>query len=77
MQKWISVAESMPAPPRPVEAPVSVPTAARAPLEEGKYLLPSLEKLGVDHSTMGPCLYPGGETEALRRMEEHLEKTVE
>ncbi|XP_054283598.1 cryptochrome-2-like [Macrosteles quadrilineatus] len=75
MQKWISVAEGMPAPPRPVEAPVSVPAAARAPLDEGKYLLPTLEKLGVDHSTMGPCLYPGGETEALRRMEEHLKKT--
>jgi len=76
MQRWISVAESMPAPPQPMDAPTTVPAPARAPLEEGKYVLPSLDKLGVDNSTMGPCLYPGGETEALRRMKEHLARTV-
>ncbi|XP_077986104.1 cryptochrome-1-like [Glandiceps talaboti] len=38
-----------------------------------KYGVPSLEDLGIDISTLGPSLYPGGEQEALKRMTEHLQ----
>ncbi|XP_071802259.1 cryptochrome-1-like isoform X1 [Asterias amurensis] len=34
--------------------------------------LPSLEELGLDPSNAGPHLFPGGETEGLRRMKEQL-----
>ncbi|CAF0961683.1 unnamed protein product [Brachionus calyciflorus] len=34
------------------------------------YKVPDLESIGVDSSKCGPRLYPGGETEALRRFEE-------
>ena len=43
---------------------------------EKLHSVPTLKELGVDESTMQPCLYPGGETEALRRMDEQLKKTV-
>lgn len=76
MQKWISVAESLPPPPRAVEAPKSVPTEARAPLDEGKYMIFTLEEQGADPNSLGPCLFPGGETEGLRRMEKHLARKV-
>lgn len=76
MQKWISVAESLPAPPRPLEAPASIPKEALAPLEEGKHLLFDLREQGVDPDSLAPCLYPGGETEALARMEKHLARKV-
>lgn len=76
MQKWISVAESLPPPLKAVEAPKSVPTEARAPLDEGKYMIFTLEEQGADPNSLGPCLFPGGETEGLRRMEKHLAKKV-
>jgi len=39
------------------------------------YAVPTLEELGVDVSQMKPTLFPGGETEALSRMEENLKNT--
>ena len=41
-----------------------------------KYLVPNLDDLGVNPQKLGPVLYPGGETEALERMERNLKKTV-
>ncbi|KAH3886395.1 hypothetical protein DPMN_010401 [Dreissena polymorpha] len=41
--------------------------------EEG-YDVPSLEDLGKREEDCGPCLYPGGETEALRRIDYILKK---
>lgn len=76
VQKWISIAESLPAPPKALPAPTTIPTEARAPLDEGKYLIPSLEEVGVDAKQLRPCIYPGGETEAVRRMEEHIARKV-
>ena len=38
--------------------------------------VPTLEDLGVCMTDLGPNLYPGGETEALERMERHLKKVV-
>ena len=41
-----------------------------------EYLVPSLDDLGFDRRKLGAILYPGGETEALERMERNLKKTV-
>ncbi|KAH9490127.1 Cryptochrome-1 [Bulinus truncatus] len=39
-----------------------------------KYGVPTLSDLGKSESSCGPLLYPGGETEALDRMERHIKK---
>ncbi|XP_068096418.1 cryptochrome-1-like [Hyperolius riggenbachi] len=41
-----------------------------------KYGVPTLEELGQDSSQLGPHLYPGGETEALRRLDLHMKRTA-
>ena len=44
--------------------------------DEAGYDVPSLEDLGKREKDCGPCLFPGGETEALRRMDDTLKKPV-
>lgn len=39
-------------------------------------MIPSLEELGLDITSLGKELFPGGEQEALRRLDEHMKKTV-
>ncbi|XP_069797328.1 cryptochrome-1-like isoform X2 [Narcine bancroftii] len=39
-----------------------------------KYGVPSLEELGFDTEGLNPAVWPGGETEALTRLERHLER---
>lgn len=41
-----------------------------------KYGVPTLEELGVNSSELNPCLYPGGETESLKRLEKSLQNEV-
>ncbi|GIY03032.1 cryptochrome-1 [Caerostris extrusa] len=41
---------------------------------EIKYNVPTLKELNVDESDLNPCLFPGGESEALRRLEQILPK---
>ena len=41
-----------------------------------KYAVPSLKDLDKDSHDCGPNLFPGGETEALDRMDRMLKKTV-
>lgn len=43
---------------------------------EEKFGIPTLEDLGLDTSSLGPDLFPGGEQEALRRLDEHMQRTV-
>jgi len=43
---------------------------------EKEYSIPTLEELCQDTSCPGEELFPGGEQEALRRLDEHMEKTV-
>lgn len=45
--------------------------------DEKDYRVPTLEELGIEtpHQTSF-ILFPGGETEALRRLNEHMEKEV-
>ncbi|TRY96587.1 hypothetical protein DNTS_007577 [Danionella cerebrum] len=42
---------------------------------EEHFGIPSLEDLGLDTSSLGPDLFPGGEQEALRRLDEHMQRT--
>ena len=46
------------------------------PDHDKKYGVPSLEELGKSPEDCGPLLFPGGETEALRRMESMIQKKV-
>ncbi|XP_035662697.1 cryptochrome-1-like isoform X2 [Branchiostoma floridae] len=39
-----------------------------------KFGVPSLEELGFDTDNLNPVVWPGGETEALTRLERHLER---
>lgn len=51
--------------------------AAKTPINEehdDHYGVPSLEELGFDISTLKPPVWIGGETEALTRLERHLER---
>lgn len=77
-QKFLSLTTGLNAPP-PIPVPPQIPSTACPPkdAEEQRhaqcYDPPSLAELGVKgDSQLGPNLYPGGESEALRRMEESL-----
>ncbi len=43
---------------------------------EETYGLPTLEELGHDITALEEELFPGGEQEALRRLDEHMKRTV-
>ncbi|XP_027871895.1 cryptochrome circadian regulator 5 [Xiphophorus couchianus] len=42
---------------------------------EDKYRIPTLEELQLDSKFLGEELFPGGEQEALRRLDEHMKRT--
>ncbi|XP_028162379.1 cryptochrome-1 [Ostrinia furnacalis] len=42
--------------------------------DSDEYDVPSLEELGLDESSLNPCKYPGGETEALKRLDIYMAK---
>uniref|UniRef100_A0AAV2IXS3 Cryptochrome-1 n=1 Tax=Knipowitschia caucasica TaxID=637954 RepID=A0AAV2IXS3_KNICA len=66
----------------PVEVPVETITAevmgkCTTPLSEDhddKFGVPSLEELGFDIEGLSSAVWPGGESEALTRLERHLER---
>ena len=58
-------------PPKPLPEP-AVKFAKLESFNYDAYKVPELAELGVDADQCGPCLFPGGETEALRRMEEKM-----
>lgn len=43
---------------------------------ENNYGIPRLEDLGHDVSALGEEPFPGGEQEALRRLDEHMKRKV-
>ncbi len=45
-------------------------------LSDVSYNVPTLEELKIKPSDLGPTLYPGGETEALDRLNKQLKQTV-
>lgn len=44
--------------------------------QESQYGIPSLDELGLDNTPLEEEAFPGGEQEALRRLEEHMKRTV-
>lgn len=55
-------------PPRALAEPTAASFTTLTNIDYDAYKVPELESLGVDLADLGPCLYPGGETEALKRM---------
>jgi cryptochrome len=86
-QKFVSVAEGLGPPPKAISAPTEVP-AGYSKLHEGSLKIPEeedvfgnidaplLSDFGLDEGSLEPCLFPGGETEALKRMEQNLARKV-
>lgn len=75
----LSVLKSLGEPAEPVAAVRELPKQCRiAPelMADKKYDIPTLEELGVDQSQLGPCPYPGGETEGLARLNRCLARKV-
>ncbi|KAJ7999486.1 hypothetical protein DPEC_G00194930 [Dallia pectoralis] len=71
-----TMVDSMPPPEHPVEAP-SLANMGRCvtPVAENhrdQYGVPLLEELGFDTEDLAPAVWPGGETEALTRLEKQL-----
>ncbi|KAG8568164.1 hypothetical protein GDO81_013907 [Engystomops pustulosus] len=68
----------------PPKRPCSAPTKenmkdCRTPWKgsyEEIYGIPTLEELGQDPTKLGPHLYPGGESEALRRLDLNMKRTA-
>ncbi|XP_073686206.1 cryptochrome circadian regulator 5 [Garra rufa] len=78
--RFQSVVNAIGSPKKPVPAPtkedlkgVSTPIFED---HEEEFRIPTLEDLGLDTSSLGPDLFPGGEQEALRRLDEHMERTA-
>nr|AGV28718.1 6-4 photolyase [Eurydice pulchra] len=75
MQKSMS---NLGAPPKPKPAPSQLPSHCepknKALMTSTKFNIPSLEDLNIDVSELLPPLYPGGESEALKRMKKCLSK---
>lgn len=73
-QKFLNLLSSLPDPPKPFDTP-SLPDTAKVSKKElgsGEHEVPSLEELGIKKDELGECLYPGGETEGMRRMDEMI-----
>lgn len=78
-QKTLSLLRSLGEPPEAVPAPSALPAECRTPpkmLDAHEYDVPSLEDLGVDESQLEPCVFLGGETEGLARLNRCLERKV-
>lgn len=79
-QKFLSVASSL-KPGLPVANPLKVPGHCTPEKDKNEiknpscYDAPSLNDLGVDKKSLGTYKFPGGETEALSRMEMNLKKS--
>lgn len=77
-QKFVSVVGSMPTPRQPIPAPDMLPSECLLDddLNNPEFDVPTLDELltlkGFNPAELKPCLYPGGEKEALRRLEEYM-----
>ena len=76
-QKFQSVLEKIGTPEKPLEAPGKIPVQCKSTLSKtDDFKIPKLEELGVDLTGLGTELYPGGESEALQRLDRYMDKTV-
>lgn len=77
-QKFLAIADNMGHIKQALPIPEKVPDFCKPPfdsVEKSKaacYDPPTLKELGVDENELGENLYPGGETEALNRLEQVL-----
>jgi len=74
-----TIVKSIGPPKRPIPAPNAqdmqgLKTPCCLETHEEKYGIPTLEELGQDPDSLGEELYPGGEQEALRRLDEHMNR---
>ncbi|CAL9701957.1 unnamed protein product [Knipowitschia caucasica] len=74
-----AIVSSLSPPKKPIPAPtVDDMKNTSSPLskdDEEKYGIPTLDELGHDITSISEELFPGGEEEALRRLDEHMKKT--
>jgi len=74
-QKLCSLISSIGSPAKPIDAPEEIAKESKISKEERektRYSPPSLKDLGLEVAELEPCLFPGGETEALRRLSEKV-----
>uniref|UniRef100_A0A8D8QV99 Cryptochrome-2 n=1 Tax=Cacopsylla melanoneura TaxID=428564 RepID=A0A8D8QV99_9HEMI len=71
-QKLVSVLESLPTPKPPLDAPTSLPKECQGVFHAEEHLVPSMSEMGLDETTIPPCKFFGGETEALTRLNKSL-----
>nr|AWY11211.1 6-4 photolyase [Tritonia tetraquetra] len=78
-QRFQTIASKLGPPPKPLDAPTLESLLGCKTLisdnHEKEFGVPTLTELGKDPKSCGPLLYPGGEKEALERMERQLKKT--
>jgi len=70
-QKMLSLLAAIGSPSKNIEAPKELTKEARSSesdLVNKKYNLPTLQELGVNEADLDTCLFPGGETEGLKRL---------
>ncbi|KAK2705320.1 hypothetical protein QYM36_017382, partial [Artemia franciscana] len=72
-QKFESLVKKIGHPKSPLDSPISIPSNIHS-IDGKKYLVPTLDDLEVDQTGLGPHLYRGGETEALKRLEMKLKR---
>ncbi|KAL3253278.1 hypothetical protein MRX96_017548 [Rhipicephalus microplus] len=73
-RQFQSVVVDMEPPAQPLPAPESLP---RTPIDEDhdeRFAVPTLAELGFDTDNLKAAVWPGGETEALTRLERHMER---
>ncbi|XP_047437674.1 cryptochrome circadian regulator 5 [Mugil cephalus] len=75
-----AIVKALGSPKRPISAPtmedmkdVKTPCPEK---QDHSYELPTLEELGLDTTSLGEEIFPGGEQEALRRLDEHMNRTA-
>ncbi|MEQ2161164.1 hypothetical protein GOODEAATRI_007029 [Goodea atripinnis] len=76
-----AIVQKLGPPTKPISAPhlksmKDVKTPCSEKFEE-KYGIPTPEELGLESTSLGEELFPGGEQEALRRLDEHMKKAVQ
>uniref|UniRef100_A0A3B3VPN8 Cryptochrome circadian regulator 5 n=2 Tax=Poecilia latipinna TaxID=48699 RepID=A0A3B3VPN8_9TELE len=74
-----AIVQNLGPPKKPIPAPTlenmrDVKTPGSQKYED-KYRIPTLEELRLDSQFLGEELFPGGEQEALRRLDEHMKRT--
>ncbi|CAG2250086.1 CRY [Mytilus edulis] len=72
-QRLQTVLSKMGAPPKPVEGPKEIKTKIAAN-HDTEYGVPTMADLGKDDSECGPLLFPGGESEGLKRLDTMMKK---